>query len=444
MCSISTFLLSLLTLSPAYPDSLSAGPMLGYADLREVVVWVQTAAPAEVAIRFRADGADEEQTTETLTTKEESWLIAKFRITGLEAGTAYDYAVHVDGRRLSFDYPLRFTTQTFWQYRHDPPDIRFGIGSCFYVNDPPDDRPGKPYGGDHEILTAIDAANPEFFIWMGDNIYYREPDFISVDRLAYRSSHTRAHPLLRPLLARTHHYALWDDHDYGPNDSDRAYPLKAESLALFEAFWGNPHVGMPDVPGAFCRFSWSDADFFLLDDRYHRAPNRDPDPDKDYLGPGQLRWLRDSLLSSKATFKFVVMGGQVLNNLNRFEAYTNYPGEHHAFMSWLENSGIEGVVFLSGDRHMSELLKQERAEAYPLYELTCSPLTAGTSRLRGKEVDNPRRVEGTLVTGKRNYGILEITGPRDERKLSMSLYDKDGARLWQKTLAASDLHGKGR
>jgi len=421
-------------------DRIQAGPMLGYADLREVAVWVQTTEPAEVRIGYRAGTTGPERKTRPIRTTEAGWLIASFVITDLEAGTTYDYSVHVNGEAVSFDYPLQFRTQVFWQYRSAPPGVSFGIGSCLFVNEERDDRPGRPYGGDFEILEAIDAARPEFFIWTGDNYYFREPDFISLGRLEHRARHTRAHPLLQPLLARTHHYALWDDHDFGPNDADRSYPLKYDALKLFERYWANPHVGLPDLPGAFCRFSWADADFFLLDERFHRAPNRDPDPGKDYLGAAQLQWLKDSLLFSRATFKFVVMGGPVTNTYNLFEAYPRYPEEYRDFIDWLHAADIWGVVFLSGDRHMSELLKTERPNTYPLYEFTSSPLTAGSaSRLRDHEVDNPLRVPGTLVLGKRSFGILEIDGPEDARKLTLSARDKDGQVLWTHEIGEKEL-----
>lgn len=65
---------------------------------------------------------------------------------------------------------------------------------------------------------------------------------------------------------------------------------------------------------------------FLLSNRYHRSPEGLPNTDmqKQYLGAEQLDWLKQSLLSSRATFKFVASGSQMLNALNTFECFRNY------------------------------------------------------------------------------------------------------------------------
>ena len=48
---------------------------------------------------------------------------------------------------------------------------------------------------------------------------------------------------MQPLLARTHNYAIWDDHDFGPNDSDRSSAIKAITLEAFKDSWPNPSYG---------------------------------------------------------------------------------------------------------------------------------------------------------------------------------------------------------
>ena len=98
------------------------------------------------------------------------------------------------------------------------PDFRFVIGSCAYINDPPYDRPGEPYGGEYEIFEQIAAQRPDFMIWLGDNVYLREPDWNSEAGILYRYTHTRSLPQLQKLLRICPHYAIWDDHDFGPND----------------------------------------------------------------------------------------------------------------------------------------------------------------------------------------------------------------------------------
>ena len=74
----------------------------------------------------------------------------------------------------------------------DAPDFDFVAGSCFYINEEAYDRPGKPYGGDYQILDAIYRDKPDFMVWLGDNTYLREADWDSKSGIYHRYSHTRA------------------------------------------------------------------------------------------------------------------------------------------------------------------------------------------------------------------------------------------------------------
>ncbi len=427
---------------------LQAGPMLGYATHREATVWVQTAAPASVRIRYtpvRASGdsagvpprAGETPTVETTDAGDH---IALFRIAGLEPGTRYGYDVLVGGVPIAATVPLAFETQPLWQWRTDPPAFTAAVGSCAYVNDPPYDRPGDGYGGDYHIFDAIRALGPDLMLWTGDNVYLREVDWWSPAGMRTRYAHTRGLAEMQGLLAGQPNYATWDDHDFGPNNSDRSYVLKGAALDVFTDYWANPTYGLPELPGVFGHFQWADVEFFLLDDRYHRTPSNlvETEPRR-VLGEAQLRWLLDALAASYAPFKVVVMGGQVLNPMPFYETYTNVaPEERKALIDGIVERRVEGVVFLSGDRHHTELIRLQPEGFYPLYDFTSSPLTAGAATPR-QELENPARVPGTLVAGTRNFGTLTFTGPRTDRTLTMRAYDDVGTLLWTEAVRAADL-----
>jgi alkaline phosphatase D len=351
----------------------------------------------------------------------------------------FEYEVLVNGAVQRRPYALSFQTQPLWQWRTDPPDFTIAIGSCAYVNDSLYDRPGKPYGGNYEIFTSIASKKPDLMLWLGDNVYYREVDWTSALTMRYRNSHTRALPEMQPLLGAAHNYAIWDDHDFGPNNSDRTFPLRREALDIFKLFWANHTYGLEETPGVFSRFQWGDVEFFLLDDRYHRAPNDVPDgASREMFGGPQLQWLQESLVSSAAPFKIVVGGNQMLNPLSPHEAFARYPREHAALLQWIRDCRIPGVLFLSGDRHHTELIRLEDSTFYPLYDYTSSPLTSSTG-VSESERNNPLRVPGTWVNDVRNFGLLKFDGPRKDRRLTMECYNKDGVLLWSRAVRAREL-----
>ena len=110
-------------------------------------------------------------------------------------------------------------------------------------------------------------------LWLGDNIYLREADWNTRTGIMYRYTHTRSLPEMQPLLASSINYAIWDDHDFGPNDADRSYHLKNTTLEAFKLFWANPTYGIVGDSGVATTFEWGDVQFFMLDNRYFRAPN---------------------------------------------------------------------------------------------------------------------------------------------------------------------------
>jgi alkaline phosphatase D len=426
--------------APAPADPLLSGPMPAYADLRETAIWIQTRHAVDAQLRFHPEGRPADaRLTRAIRTDERDDFIAVFTLSELEPGTRYAYEVYLDGRPVARPYPFTFATQALWRWRTDPPDFTAMFGSCAYVNDPPYDRPGTPYGSDHEIFTAMAAKRPDLMLWVGDNVYTREPDFFTPAGIRYRYRHDRALPVLQPFLAATHHYATWDDHDYGPNDSDGSFPLKDSALAVFKQYWPNVAYGLADTPGVFHKFQWNDVEFFLVDDRYYRKPERWPDgPDKTMLGRVQMDWLKGSLLSSRAPFKIVVVGSQALNPLSTSESWAEFATERTELLDFIRDRRVEGVLFLSGDRHRTELIRIEHPGTYPLYDFTSSPLTAGTAAPRDAEKDNPYRVAGTLLV-EHSFAQLRFEGKAGARRVHLSAYDKTGTLKWEQVIAEGDL-----
>lgn len=411
--------------------------MLGYSDHREVALWIQTKQSAEVKFRFwDLEKPAERRETESAKTQSDKGFAATLLASNLLPGKRFGYEVWVNGKPQKFDYPLQFQTLALWQYRTEPPNFSFVVGSCAYVNEPAWDRGGKPYGDSMLIFKTIHEQKPDFMLWIGDNTYTREGDWNTWGGYLHRYTHTRSLAEMQPLLASTHHYATWDDHDYGPNDADRSFWNKEMGSKAFDLFWANA-PGKPLGQGSCLNtFSWGDCQFFMLDDRWFRAPNNSTDSTRDFFGEAQIQWLIDALTYSRAQFKIVASGGQVLNDARYFENYAVYPVERRKLIEKITSAKIPGVLFLSGDRHHAELTKLERPGTYPLYDLTTSPLTAGTHN-PGKE-PNTLRVDGTLYNG-RNFAMIQISGQQKDRVLKIKLMSNLGRLVWERDIKASEL-----
>ena len=425
----------------AQPRIIS-GPMLGPVELRDAKVWVEVSAEVKsVSLQFNKKGSPVLKTISSKTELGNDFNPVQFTIGGLDFNTTYQYQVLLNGKKSNASG--EFTTKDLWQWRKPAPDFSFLTGSCSYVNEPVFDRPGVPYGKDSSIFIPMSREKAAFMLWLGDAWYTRDVDYYSDWGLRYRASHDRAVPVLQPFLKAMPHLAIWDDHDYGPNDIGKNYILKETSRDIWKKYWCNPSFG-ENGQGTYTMTSWGDADIFLTDDRWWRSADRTkdsingfPNPEKELLGQQQMEWLKNSLLYSSASFKIIVMGSQVLNPVSPFDKWQDFPAEYDEFMNFLKEYRINGVVFLTGDRHHSEIIKVERSGTYPLFDITVSPLTSGTHAFGGPEKNNPYRILG--IDQLQNYGKFSFTGPRNDRKLTVEYFGLEGEKLGSWSVSEKEL-----
>lgn len=425
---------------------LVSGPWAGNVELRTASVWAEVSDGVKsVGVSYSPSGKPFDAKTISFTGKlGNDFNPVKIDINGLDMNTSYDYVLLIDGKPVKSVFKTKFSTKDLWEYRKPAPDFAFLAGSCAYFNEPLYDRPGKPYGADSSIFETMATTPADFHIWMGDNWYTREVDYTSRWGLNYRASMDRSHKVLQAFMAAMPQYAIWDDHDYGPNDAGKSFLLKDDSRDIFKKYTLNPSYG-EEGKGIYTKFSYGDVDFFLTDDRYFRSEieiadsvEGAPNPGKTYFGKMQMEWLKNALLFSKATFKIIVTGGQVLNPLNKVESMSHYSYEYHELLDFLGEYGVPGVVFFTGDRHHSEVIKMERPGLPPLYDVTISPYTAGVSKASGIEKDNPFRVPNTLVEAQ-NFGKIAVSGKKNERKLSVSFIGVSGKREAEWSVSEKEL-----
>ena len=329
-------------------NGLVSGPWAGNVELRTAIVWVEvTPDVRSVAVKFtalnalkNASGLQEGIRKYTGELGKE-FNPVKIELNGLKMNTTYNYTLLINDKPVAVPFATQFTTKDLWQWRKPAPDFSFLTGSCAYFNEPEFDRPGKPYGGDSSIFETMAATPAAFHVWLGDNWYTREVDFNTKWGLNYRASHDRSLPILQKFMAAMPQYAIWDDHDYGPNDAGKDYILKNESRDIFMNYSLNPGYG-EDGKGIYSVVSYSDVDIFLTDDRYFRSEddmkdsiNGKPNLQKNYFGRMQLDWLKNALLFSKATFKVIATGGQVLNPFSDAECMRAYSAEYNELMNFL-------------------------------------------------------------------------------------------------------------
>ena len=106
----------------------------------------------------------------------------------------------------------------------------------------------------------------------------------------------------------------------------------------------------------------------------------------------------------------------------------NFPLERERLCKLLKDTGVEGVILLSGDRHLAELSMMDAGLGYPLYDVTASGFNQASRSWRPQEV-NRHRV-ATMNYGD-NFGLITIDWDRPDPRISLQIRDVDGDVILQ-------------
>lgn len=426
-----------------------SGPMVGHTELRTSNIWMQFSNDVKEATLFFYKNGATTINSSSFDIANGLFKTAHALMYNLEPGNTYQYRVVADKKKDTIAFGT-VTTQTLWQWRDKIvalPEFSFLTGSCTYMNQPEFDRLGKPYGNDSSIFETMAKEKADFMLWLGDNWYTREVDYYSDWGLHARPSRERAMPIYKNFLKSMANYAIWDDHDYGWNDADKSFPLKQSSLQVFKQFWSNPSYG-ENGEGIYTKFTWNDVDVFLLDDRWFRSNDNILDSingkvniNKRMFGEKQMEWLKNALVHSNSNtninFRIIATGSQILNPMSPYDCFRHYSAEYKEMMDFINENEINGLVFLTGDRHHSEVIKINRTNNYPLYDITASPLTSGSHKFGGEEKNNPYRVVG--VEDMQNYSKISFTGDRKNRVMKVEFFNPKGIKQTEWITSSKEL-----
>lgn len=430
---IGALLLLFIYISANGGNGLAAGPMQGHTTATSTYVWIMVEGQGEVVMTL-VDKQGQEVARKTQNTNGftgyKEYVPLTFHFKGLSPNSAYTAVISMNGETYKPDTPIKTLD--------DDPEkpYQFLVTSCA-LTVPVGLRWIHP-GIEERVYKYACQTPSEFTLWLGDYLYYLKQHSSSREGMYKRFSKKRLQKKMMEFMQSQPQYAIYDDHDFGPNDSDGGYALKKDAVEVFKNFFPNPYPAGQDE-GIYFDFKYKDSEFFMLDDRYFRTTLDDDAPGM--LGKKQLEWLKEELLKSDATFKFIGVGSQVLNQFSTNESYWKFEAEVNDLVDFIMDKQIDGVIFLSGDRHHSELLKLTdlREGQYPLYDFTSSGITSFRRRTRrtseGKHV---HRVPNTLADFQ-NYGRISIDGPLDNRTCTFEIFNKRGKLAWSYTISANDL-----
>lgn len=414
-----------LTLPPVQPGPayLLAGPMLGHVGPDSAHLWVRATAAGSWKILLSESGAPSREIEAGSLSSETGFSGIKV-IDGLKPGTTYAYQIFFEGRaQLTQPLPTFTTAPEPGRACHQ----RIVFGSCV----------GKTLAAAAPTWAELaerrtagaDEGAFDLLLMLGDN-HYGNTTEVEQLRVCYTAHRLSAG--WRSLTSRTPVYAIWDDHDFGGNNSDGGQAGKVDSLKIFREFWPNPGCGEADHPGCYFTFSRGDVQFFMLDCRYHRSANKAADSEaKTMLGADQMQWLKRVLQASNAKIKIVACGSE-WETFGSEDSWARFRHERDPFLRWIDEQKIEGVIFISGDRHFSS--------GYHIngrfLELSAGPFGSTNSKLR----PNPERFTGHDQG--RLWGVLDIDTTVSPPRVAYEFWQTGHSMRERREITWAQLHGK--
>ena len=321
---------------------------------------------------------------------------------------------------------------------------RIAFGSCASQNKP------------QPVWDRIVEVKPELFLAIGDNIY---GDTTDMEVLKAKYAELGAKPGFQALRKTCQVLATWDDHDYGVNDGGAGYSRKVESQQVMLDFYGVPADSARRKRHGIYE-SWrygpegKRVQIILLDLRYFRSrPTKDtrpaeekarlnlvgwyvpnPDPAATVLGADQWAWLEEQL-RLPADLRIIASSFQLIASEKGMESWGNFPVERKRLYDLIGRTGANGVVFISGDVHFSEI-SQTNEGPYPLFDFTSSGLT-NSSPVWAAAV-NPHRVS-PIAYAQPTFGLLQIDWNPAAPALTMEARSLTGTVAFSRTIPLGDL-----
>jgi prolyl oligopeptidase len=244
------------------------------------------------------------------------YYMASFELAGLKPDTEYHYAYEVNGKLE------RAKRGQFRTYPVGPASFSFAYASC------------ADTASTRDVFDTIRGNKPLFYMNCGDFHYL---NLTNSDVQKFRAAYdlVLTSPQQSDLYRSTAFFYVWDDHDFGGNNSNR----KATSQRAVKQAYNEyvPHYQLTEPVGEapiYQSFAVGRVKFIVTDLRSDRDdPKNKDDANKTLMGPQQKEWFKQELLSANGKYPLIFWVSSVpwlgVRGSNYYRVPTNYYGFVH-------------------------------------------------------------------------------------------------------------------
>src|SRR5262249_48220194 len=127
---------------------------------------------------------------------------------------------------------------------------------------------------------------------------------------------------------------------------------------------------------------------------------------------------------------------QVVADGHGWERWGNFPRERQRLYDLIRDTGANGVIILSGDRHVGAIYRQTDGVPYPLIEITSSGIN---QVFPGNREPGPNRIGA--VFGAANFGTIDVDW--SSGSVTLSVRGMNGESVRRVSVALQDLRPSG-
>lgn len=330
--------------------------------------------------------------------------ILNFPVTGLTANTRYWYVVSAGGLNTSYKGTFRTHPGTIGE----PLSYIFGAAGDAGLT-------GDGYDG---YITSAVSNSPVFDTMRVQGAAEGWAWFSHLGDLHYRNIATNDPTLYRAAYDDNHNYALgfnpsarqgqflrgqaityvWDDHDFGPNNSDRTSAGRPAAQQVYRECV--PHYPLADPAGIYQSWQVGRVLYIASDVRSFRDPNTNPAaPSKTMLGTAQKAWMEALLLSTSAEALVWQCPSRWVGDSDTWGEFIH---ERAQMVELFGDTGwLDRMVYMTADMHSLSMCSGPANPygAFPMYMF--ASLDAGAWST-GPEYDLGS------VPGRRQYGTMRV------------------------------------
>jgi alkaline phosphatase D len=150
------------------------------------------------------------------------------------------------------------------------------------------------------------------------------------------------------------------------------------------------------------------------------------------LGEAQWAFLKAEL-EKPADVRLIVSSIQVVADGHGYERWGNFPDAQKRLYDLISQTGANGVVFASGDRHYGSINQVREGVAYPLTDITASAINMPFRVAEGTtSVNEPATTRIGDSYAPVNFGLVEISW--EVQTLTLNLVGEGGKLAASTTL----------